>query len=62
MKGKQTIDKAITTATSTALQELKTDYEIILGDWDKTKAELDLETRMAITSIQNALDESSQVT
>jgi len=38
------------------------DYESILTDWDKTKTELYIDTQSAITSIQNALDESSQLT
>ena len=58
-KGKQTIDNATTTSTSTALQDLETDYESILTEWDKTEAEFDLKTHMAITSIQNALEKSS---
>ena len=61
IKGKQDIDNAVTIATNTAIGDLKSDYDTILTDWDKTKAELDIETQIAITSIQHTIDESSQV-
>ena len=61
-KGKKSIDTAVTIATNTAIAELKTDYESTLTYWDTTKATLDQETKQAISDIQHALDESSQVT
>ena len=61
-KGKKSINTAVTKATNTAIAELKNEYESTLTEWDTTKITLDLETKQAILDIQNALDESSQVT
>ena len=59
-KGKLTINTAVMTATTHAINNLRKDYKSILTNWDKTKTELDIDTQRAITSIQNAIDDSTE--
>lgn len=51
----------ITGAKDTAVTNLQQKYDDISTDWDKTKAELDFETKLAIIYLHNALHEISYI-
>ena len=59
-KGRQIIDNVVIDKT-TAIVDLQRDYDSIHIDWDKTKVELDLETKNAIPEMKQAKDESRQM-
>lgn len=54
------INQDMDTANATAINGIKQDYTTILSSWDKTKAALDAETKLALKDIQNVLGNSSQ--
>lgn len=51
----------INTAKDTVVTGLHENYAKILFEWDTMKARLDFETNLAITSIRNSINKTSQV-
>ena len=49
-KEKEIIENAISKAKSNAINDIQYNYDSILLDWDKTKAELDLEKQLALAT------------
>ena len=54
------INQAVNTAKPNVIDSLKEDYTSMLSTLDKTKVELDAETKLTVEGIQNVLDNSSQ--
>ena len=51
----------ITKSKDNAVDNIQNDYDKILFDWDKTKTDLNTETKIAIANLTNAMYETSQM-